>query len=120
MGQRTSSDGIYTRATPPDRVPTSMARMLTDLGPVIYYLRVGAYIKIGFTSDLAMRLRGYPPDAKLLAWRTDATISDERALHRRLWASRSVRQEWYAATPEIIAEVKDARVACGLAKYAGE
>lgn len=115
MLDRTASDGVYTRPVTPDSPPLTMAQMLTELGPVIYYLRVGGYIKIGFTTDLAKRLRGYPPDAKLLAWRTGVTIRDEGALHRRLSMSRSARNEWYAATPDVIAEVEDAREGCGIA-----
>lgn len=91
------------------------------MGPVIYYIRVGNLVKIGYTENLAERIRKYKRDeCRLLAWRTGATLAQERAIHHRLWRSIARGNEWFIPTAEVMAEVRDARVACGIAKYAGE
>lgn len=93
----------------------SLGRLLRDLGPVIYYAKVGGLIKIGFTSNLAVRFRNYPPGTKLLAWRTDATLEDEQEIHREMRHLLAAGNEWYWPTPEVLAIVNQARVDCGIA-----
>ena len=114
----TTTDGVYTRATATVWRRQSRASLLRDLGPVIYFLRVGGLVKVGFTRDLAQRLPDYPPDTALLAWRTGATLADEQALHEQLSPHTAARREWYHPTPEVIALVNQARIDCGIAKYA--
>lgn len=118
MKDRTTTDGVYCLPRSWERRATTRARLLRDLGPVIYYLRVGALVKIGYTGDLAQRIRDYPPDVKLLAWRTNATFEMEQEIHAALTAHTAARVEWYYPTPEIIAVINQARIDCGIAKYA--
>lgn len=67
---------------------------------IVYYLRSGGYIKIGWTSDLTKRMRAYSPDSLLLA-----TEPGPRALeakrHRMFAAHRTHGREWYALAPAL-------------------
>lgn len=96
-------------------------QLLREMGPVVYYIRVGTLIKIGYTTDLAQRIRKFKRDeCQLLAWRTGGTLGMERAIHHRLWRSLAKGNEWFIPSVEVMAEVRDARIACGIAKYAND
>jgi len=71
----------------------------------IYFLRVGGYIKIGWTSDLAKRMRAYSPDTILLATHP-GTRKDEHRLHKMFAAHRTHGREWYAMTPSIMHHIE--------------
>lgn len=73
---------------------------------VIYYLRVGELIKVGFASNLRHRLMNYPPEAQLLAARP-AQRGDEAAEHTALAAFRVHGREWYSQHPAVLARVDD-------------
>lgn len=60
----------------------------------VYYVQVGAHIKIGWTSNLGSRMRKYPPNSVLLASHP-GTRRDEAKLHRRFAADRTHGREWY-------------------------
>lgn len=72
---------------------------------VVYYLRVGAYIKIGWTSDLEKRMRAYSPDSILLATEP-GTRKDEAKRHRMFAVHRTHGREWYAMTPSVMHHVE--------------
>lgn len=72
---------------------------------VIYYLRVGAYIKVGWTSDLEKRMRAYSPDSVLLATEP-GTRKDEAKRHRLLAVHRTHGREWYAMTPSVMHHIE--------------
>lgn len=74
-----------------------------ELGTV-YFLRVGSYIKIGWTSDLTQRMRTYPPDCILLATQPGIR-ADESKLHKRFAVHRSHGREWYPLVPQIIEHI---------------
>lgn len=40
---------------------------MTDTENVVYYLRTGPYVKIGFAASLARRMLAYPASSELLA-----------------------------------------------------
>lgn len=71
----------------------------------IYFLRIGSYIKIGWTGDLEKRMRNFPPDSVLLAVQ-QGTRSDEFKLHKRFAVHRSHGREWYPLVPQILEHVK--------------
>lgn len=77
---------------PPDPKPT---RKPPAVEGVVYYLRSGGYIKIGWTSHLAKRMRAYAPDSILLATEP-GTRSDEQHRHRMFAVHRTHGREWYA------------------------
>lgn len=72
----------------------------TPTDGTIYYLRSGGYFKIGWTSDLEKRMKGYPPDTQLLATRP-GTKADERAIHKRFAHLLSHGREWFPLAGEI-------------------
>lgn len=75
----------------------------------IYFLRIGGYIKIGWTSDLAKRMRnGYHPDSQLLAV-MPGTRADERALHRKHAHLCTAGREWFPMAPQILEEIEAAK-----------
>lgn len=95
--------------------------LMREMGPVVYYIRVGTLVKIGYTADLAQRIRKFNrDDCQLLAWRTGGSLGMERAIHARLHRSLAKGREWFIPSAEVMAEVRDARVACGIAKYAND
>lgn len=75
---------------------------------IVYMIRPsnGAFVKIGWTSDLSRRLREYPPDTPVLAV-MPGTMADEQRLHKRFAHLRSARREWYpAVAPQIVEQVR--------------
>lgn len=83
--------------------------MKESVGGFIYFLKVGDYIKIGHTLDLARRIRQYPPNSRLLGHH-HGDREDEQELHRTFAAFLQSGREWYMDVPEIrehIARVKD-------------
>lgn len=70
----------------------------------VYFLRVGSYIKIGWTSDLTGRMRSYPPDSILLATQPGLR-ADETKLHKRFAIHRSHGREWYPLVPQILEHI---------------
>lgn len=71
---------------------------------VVYYLRVGDLVKVGFTSNLVTRLRSYPPDSVLLA-AEPGTRGLESQRHHELRHSLVRGQEWFSPSPEVTALV---------------
>lgn len=67
---------------------------------MVYFLRSGAYIKIGWTGNLKRRMRTHSPDSVLLAT-MPGTREDEAHLHRRFAVHRTHGREWYAMVPAL-------------------
>lgn len=79
----------------------------TDPG-LIYYLRVGDKIKIGFTTDLEQRLRAYPPFAVLLATHP-GTVKLEGQMHAKFCAHLIGGREWFAVSDQIMQHIENVR-----------
>lgn len=71
---------------------------------VVYYVRSGGYIKIGWTSTLAGRMKAYPPDSLLLATEP-GTRADENRRHRQFAAHRTHGREWYAMAADLMRHI---------------
>lgn len=78
---------------PPPRAPA-------PVDGVVYFLRIGGYIKIGWTSNLQRRMREYAPDTLLLAT-MPGTRKDEKAVHRRFSHLKTHGREWFPLAPQI-------------------
>lgn len=78
----------------------------------VYYVKVGANIKIGWTADLAKRMRQYPPDSSLLATEP-GTRSDEQKRHKMFAAHRTHGREWYAAIPSLLHHIETVKAKHG-------
>jgi hypothetical protein len=75
---------------------------------IVYYLRVGKYIKIGQTINPGQRIRVYPPDSELLAYELgDRTLEKLRIKQFR----RSLRSgfEWFAPTDDLLKHIDHIR-----------
>lgn len=71
----------------------------------VYYLRVGSYIKIGWSANLEKRMRSYPPDTILLATEP-GTRKDEHRRHKMFAAHRTHGREWYAMVPSLMHHIE--------------
>ena len=76
--------------------------------PVVYYLRVGQLIKIGYTSDLPQRLRAYPPDTLVLATEP-GDMSLEQQRHRQFSWHRVAGREWFDPAPPLLRHINSLR-----------
>jgi hypothetical protein len=76
---------------------SSAVRAMKDIGPVVYAIRLGDDVKIGWI------LAVMPGD-----------LEDEQAIHARLVPFRSRGREYYHQTPEVLAEVNRLRAAVGM------
>lgn len=70
----------------------------------IYFLQVGSHIKIGWATDLAKRMRAYPPNSILMAVQP-GTRAAEAKLHKRFAVHRSHGREWYPLVPAILEHI---------------
>lgn len=89
-------------------------RALTaDTESLLYAFELyGGIIKIGYTTDLVKRHRGFP-GCTILAFRP-GDRDDERAIHATLRPHRAYGWEHYHPTPEVLAVVNDMRDHFGL------
>lgn len=69
-------------------------RVPADQPGWVYYIRMGDAIKIGYATDVAKRMRAYPPTAELLAAHP-GTTQTERDMHKRFRADLSQGREWF-------------------------
>lgn len=90
-------------ARDPDRKPLPEKKKPPTEG-VIYYIRSGGHIKIGWTSDLAKRMRAYPPDTTLLAVEP-GTRKDENRTHKRFAHLLTHGREWFPLAPQILEHI---------------
>ena len=71
----------------------------------VYFLQDGGHIKIGWTSNMAKRMRNYSPNCVLLATHP-GTRKDELRLHKMFAVHRSHGKEWYPLVPVILDHIK--------------
>lgn len=90
---------------PPDK-PSPWRSPALDEPGTVYFIRTGAFIKIGWTSDMPTRMRALKPDDILHT--EPGTIRDERrcqAAFRRL----NAHGEYFWPEPELLAFIDDLR-----------
>lgn len=66
----------------------------------VYYILVGAHIKIGYTTNMYSRMRAYPPDSTVLGTEP-GTKETEKERHQHFEAHRALGREWFKDVPEI-------------------
>jgi hypothetical protein len=86
------------------RVPRAAAR--DPRVGLIYYVRMGGYVKVGFAVDLRKRMMNYPPEAVLLAARP-GDESEERREHEYLRPARAYGREWYHLAPLVLNRIQE-------------
>lgn len=69
--------------------------------PLVYFVRNGNRVKIGWTSNLKVRLTQMSAPAGSVVLTFPGERKDEKALHYRFAAARIGRSEWFEATAEI-------------------
>lgn len=74
--------------------------------PKVYFLRFGDRVKIGYTGNLAQRLRALPHDELLGTIPGDE--STEWDLHER-FAHLRIKGEWFRAEPELLEFIASAK-----------
>lgn len=75
---------------------------------VVYYVKVGQYIKIGWTGNLAQRLAAYPPYADLLATEDgDYELEAKRLLQFR--ATLMHGREWFRPSAALLKHINSLR-----------
>lgn len=93
--------------------PTAIAR---ELGPCVYAAWTpDGLIKIGYTSDVAKRIRGFGARLTDLLLVLSADIDYEKALHRRFAPYLARGAEYYFPTIEIREWIEMERSLLGLA-----
>lgn len=73
---------------------------------VIYYIRMGDLVKIGYTADLRQRVRAYPPHAELLAAHP-GTLETERQIHHKFLMHLSKGREWFESHDVLTAHIEE-------------
>lgn len=77
---------------------------------VVYYVRIGDNIKVGFTTNMVQRFAHYPPDSELLAMEYgDRTLETERL--RQFRASLRWRREWFEPTADLLDHIAQLQTA---------
>lgn len=75
------------------------SRFEMDTPGVVYFIRLGSLVKIGFTTALAQRLRDLPFEEVLGV--KPGTMRDEKDLHSRFGHLRQTG-EWFRAEPDLL------------------
>ena len=105
----TVKTGMHGSVLPPRR-----REALALLGPVVYAVRAGSFVKIGYTGNLGTRLRSMG-STKVLAFKPAKGFADELAIHERLSGHALKGREWYSPTdPAVIAIINEMREPLGL------
>lgn len=87
------------------------SEVAAQAGEMLYaVLTTDKLIKIGYTSNLFERKRGYG-DAKILAF-MPGNYQDEQAIHRALVEDRARGHEYYRSTDEVLEVVNAMRDYC--------
>lgn len=93
----------------PEPTPTHLDAPGDELS-VVYYVRVGNHIKVGYSSNLHQRMRFYPPDAELLAFEPgDRALENKRIKQFR--KNLNMRREWFAPSIELLTHIRSVRAA---------
>lgn len=70
----------------------------------VYYIRMGDTIKIGYSIDVAQRMRSYPPNAELLAAHPGTEVL-EKQIHQKFREHLVRGREWFAPAAEIMTHI---------------
>lgn len=81
---------------------------------VVYYVQVGALVKIGTTLDVAQRLRDYPPNARLLATEPGGYTTERKRL-RQFNEYLVGGREWFDPGERLRVHIEKLMAAAGVA-----
>lgn len=108
-----SVQNLLENATPEQRAEAStpIGRVRPKRGKhpgVVYFMRFGRLVKIGYTENLRQRTNALRPD-EVLGW-MHGSMQDEKALHAR-FREAWVGGEMFESTPDLLAFVRELRPA---------
>ena len=101
---------LVPRAVDQHRKREAPIKELRERKSVVYYLRVGALVKIGTTENLPARLRGYPPDTVVLAVEPGGEVVEKRR-HAQFRDDLSHGNEWFRPSLALMQHIADVRAA---------
>lgn len=84
---------------------TETRRLTAQRPGYVYYVEVGDRIKIGFTENVANRMRAYPPTSTLLAVHP-GTPSMEKEMHSKFRVHLAEGREWFKPSEELAAHIE--------------
>ena len=93
--------------------PLPAQKVVARAQGLIYFVGYGQFVKIGFATDLALRLTALQvstPHPLKVYLKIEGTLEDEKALHRQFAAYR-IRGEWFRRSSEIKAWIVERRSA---------
>jgi hypothetical protein len=91
-------------AIPQAAVVNESSRMpKMDTRGAIYFIRLGSLVKIGFTTNLAQRLKHVPHEEVLAV--TTGSMRDEKALHAQFAHLRQYG-EWFRQGPDLLGHIE--------------
>lgn len=85
-------------------------QMPAEDSPIVYYLRIGEHIKVGYSANFTSRRRHYPPDAELLAIESGDRLLEQRRL-RQFQQHKAMRREWFHPGRELMQHIEQLRAA---------
>ena len=85
-----------------DMVLVQLGRQRPAVHPeLVYFIRNGSRVKIGWTTNLKSRLSSLSLPADAVALTIPGGPDTEKMMHRRFAAARVARTEWFEAVPEL-------------------
>src|SRR3954470_12354445 len=97
MSNLTSQQPLFMAIAEADRYKREQAkeeRHLASTKPVVYYIQVGEFIKIGTTIQLRERIKAYPPNKRLLATEPGGHSLESRR-HEQFMRLLVLGREWF-------------------------
>lgn len=70
----------------------------------IYYILINEQIKIGYSADVTLRMRHYPPGSKLLAVEP-GTLHTEKERHQEFGRDLARGREWFTPSKKLMAHI---------------
>lgn len=102
----------------PPRSPSQLLRDVT--GPTIYAIRLHNMVKIGYTENLARRIRSYPiASLQQLLLVRPGSKDEERAIHERFRPFTAAGREWYAPAPHLMRWIDEQRALLNIPPLSG-
>jgi hypothetical protein len=120
---KTMNDARTNALSCAETVPLDVSRRLgleicaIPRGPLVYFIRRGDEIKIGFTHRLSQRMKQLGGDELFLIGTVPGSTETERLYHQRFDHLRT-QGEWFSATEELLAASEDEARRPGAPTYA--
>lgn len=95
------------------RQQRELHRSLNALGSVVYFIRFGTYVKIGYTAHLQARLKSLGRSVSDVLAVMPGGFAEEQELHQRFTKARVIN-ELFDPTPEVLALINELRAKAGV------